>query len=352
MLFHFRLYEFGEIGIGIGWIGVQLFFVLSGFLITRILIQDKKYSLNIYLKKFYWRRALRIFPIYFAYLLILTFSFWLFNFPPDLDNKAVWLYTYTYNFTRLSAEWSHSIFFTHLWSLSVEEQFYLFWPFFIFFLRGAYLRVMLLFIIIGSPIIRWLLAEYLLTYTSLDHNSVGEAVYWFTLSHFDAFAMGAVLTIFKINEKVKLPGVACLYSLLVVLVLGIINLLIPHAELYEISSLGYPIASLEYGQHIWSYSVLNIFFALLILWIASPSSWAIFSSPFLVSIGKVSYGMYLFHWAVLGAINQIITPINLSSLLVFILYLLAVYLIAWISYNLFERHFLRLKDKVSPIKMS
>ena len=67
--------------INCGWLGVQLFFVLSGYLITKILLNDTNYTVGFYLKRFYWRRALRIFPIYFLYLFVLWISYQLFQKP-------------------------------------------------------------------------------------------------------------------------------------------------------------------------------------------------------------------------------------------------------------------------------
>lgn len=348
MLFHFRRYDFGEIGLDVGWVGVQLFFVLSGFLITRILLHEKHRSIGKYLKKFYWRRSLRIFPVYFAYLFVLTISFWLFGFPDALGKKAAWLYTYTYNFTRLLPEWSHSVFFTHLWSLSVEEQFYLFWPVLIFFFREKVLKFIIVGIIIVSPIIRWALAHFLLTHTSLDYHVTGEAVYWFTLSHLDAFAFGGSIPIFKIPEKIKRLDLLCLLLFTVVVITGAINFIfLQHPPLPHISSLGYPIASLDYGQHIWSYTLLNAFFTSLIIWVSYRTAGSLFSNFFLVSIGKVSYGMYLFHWGILGIFNQTVGRVLTNSLVVFVIYFFSVYAFASLSYYFFESHFLKLKDRIN-----
>lgn len=347
MLFHFRRYDFGEIGIDVGWIGVQMFFVLSGFLITRILLNEKQKSISEYLKRFYWRRSLRIFPLYFAYLIVLSISFWLLGLPQAMGKKAVWLYTYTYNFTRLLPEWSHSVFFTHLWSLSVEEQFYLIWPLLIFFTRDKVLKYILAGIIVTSPFIRWGFASFLLTNTSLNLEAAGEAVYWFTFSHLDAFAFGGAIPIFNLHEKVQRPGLLCLIFATVILSIGSFRLAQePVISPIHFSSLGYPIASLDYGQHIWSYTLLNAFFALLILWVSYSSGGKLFSNSFLVSIGKVSYGMYLFHWGILGAFSKIANQLPISSLLSFVIYFFGVYLFARASFYFFETYFLKIKNNV------
>src|SRR5262245_39580963 len=111
-----------------GWIGVQLFFVLSGFLITRNLLDSR--AADNYFQSFYWRRVLRIFPLYYLTLIAgLVIAPRLFQFPSgalaSLQNQA-WLWTFLSNWTQpLGLEVSG---FSHFWSLAIEEQFYLVWP--------------------------------------------------------------------------------------------------------------------------------------------------------------------------------------------------------------------------------
>ena len=115
---------FGRIS-QIGWTGVQLFFVLSGFLITGILL-DTQRSKN-YFPAFYGRRTLRIFPLYFS---VLTIAFvilpWLGSVPPAVAADRphqIWLWTYLSNWAAIFDQGSKA--FPHFWSLAVEEQFYL-----------------------------------------------------------------------------------------------------------------------------------------------------------------------------------------------------------------------------------
>src|ERR1700744_1968541 len=111
VLFHLGLAPFG-------WIGVQVFFVLSGYLITGILMRAKAEASIEYFGRFYWRRSLRIFPVYFVFLGFA--AFWFASFRDDWP----WLVTYTADFARLRGT-DISAPFVHLWSLAVEEQFYL-----------------------------------------------------------------------------------------------------------------------------------------------------------------------------------------------------------------------------------
>lgn len=110
-----------------GYLGVDLFFVLSGFLITGILVKSRdSLAFPAYLKTFYWRRSLRIFPAYYVYLgvafvIITVGRYHRANFLPYIF--------YFQNFHTAHSEY----FLTHLWSLAVEEQFYLVWPFIVWF---------------------------------------------------------------------------------------------------------------------------------------------------------------------------------------------------------------------------
>ncbi len=124
---------------GWGWVGVDLFFVLSGFLITRILVRSK--GLPRFLTNFYARRSLRIFPLYFA-----TLAVWTIVTQLGVSNSfgaTPWLWTYTSNLLIGWRGWAVvPVSVNHFWSLAVEEQFYLVWPFTVLlFARPALLRV-------------------------------------------------------------------------------------------------------------------------------------------------------------------------------------------------------------------
>ncbi|MCU0334900.1 MAG: acyltransferase, partial [Chitinophagaceae bacterium] len=117
--------------IAAGYLGVELFFVLSGFLITRILYQARGSMGSIY-RQFVGRRALRIFPIYYLVFIVLLLA-------GEPSARQYWLplVSYTFNYTMAARQLS-GIPFIHTWSLCVEEQFYLLWPFIIVALRSRY----------------------------------------------------------------------------------------------------------------------------------------------------------------------------------------------------------------------
>ncbi|GAB3901522.1 acyltransferase [Larkinella knui] len=132
-----------KVRLPLGYFGVNLFFVLSGFLITRILIHSKQADDRLQrshrhsLRQFYIRRSLRIFPVYYLTLIILAVV----GFQAAREN-LVWFLTYTQNFWILIHHtWFGAL--DHLWSLAVEEQYYLFFPFLVLFMPLRRLPVIL-----------------------------------------------------------------------------------------------------------------------------------------------------------------------------------------------------------------
>src|SRR6476619_4908965 len=133
MAFHLELLRFG-------WLGVQLFVVLSGYLIIGILWKEKFNAepLSYKFKKFWVRRSLRIFPLYFGFLALMGICYLLFRLPARYTTYLPWLLTYTFNF-GLHLPDSQGPFFTFLWSLSIEEQIYLVFPLIIFFCKPKFI---------------------------------------------------------------------------------------------------------------------------------------------------------------------------------------------------------------------
>ncbi|HTB32844.1 MAG TPA: acyltransferase, partial [Bacteroidia bacterium] len=170
----------------LGSMGVNLFFVLSGFLITRILLISKEENggkaIWPPIKHFYLRRTLRIFPIYYLTIIFLA----LINFPSTRENIA-WLLTYTFNIkiSLLSASVNNSVgFLFHLWSLSVEEQFYIFFPLLLFLIPKSKIKSFIYSVIlfgVASRLILYVLA------------APKDSLYGLMPCCLDAFGIGALL---------------------------------------------------------------------------------------------------------------------------------------------------------------
>ncbi|MCW5962211.1 MAG: acyltransferase [Pyrinomonadaceae bacterium] len=166
----------------LGMLGVKFFFVISGFLITNLLLKETEKTGSIDLTKFYFRRTLRIFPPYYFYLFVIfILSRTVANFPGG-DFTAPLTYTSNYD---VSTTWN----LLHTWSLSVEEQFYLIFPFVLLFFGRKKVVVVLAALVLLSPVIR-------LT----DHYFFSEAgkmwIYYGFHANADGLATGCLMAIF------------------------------------------------------------------------------------------------------------------------------------------------------------
>ena len=305
---------------GFGQTGVSLFFVLSGFLITRILLNTKQ--TQFYFKNFYFRRALRIFPLYYLFLVFFYFVIPLLeNIPFVPFSQQIYFWVYLQNIAS-TFRWT-----TdgpgHFWSLAVEEHFYLFWPLLIYFLNEKRIKTAIFIIIAVAAITRLLLISY--------HYEV----FYFTLSRMDELAVGALLGIWEMNGKLK-PANARKF------VLMFCCIIIPTIALWVFTT-GMGIGIIQVSKFV----LLSFcYFSLIGLVITiKETNWVkkILKFKLLSYTGKISYGLYVYHPLCFWLLTR---HFKIDSLLLsFVLSFGFCYLIASISYFGFESKFLKLKAK-------
>lgn len=266
MAFHFGIIRFG-------WMGVQLFFVLSGFLISSILLKEKEKpaSLPQRLKKFWIRRSLRIFPLYYIYLTVFVIICLFTAFPPGYFHDLPYLYSYTFNLTRITNSWHESPVYTHFWSLCVEEQFYLFFPFVIFLLSRSSLRALLVAVLIAGPVFRWSFGNYL-AQSGKTTFEIFDVIYWFPFSHLDAFFTGMAIPLLSLKDRIKRPEWLFVLSGALALFAGLTNYFTESHGHSLPTSMGYNFGDINSYQHVWYYTVLNLCAASLILLLVSSYS--------------------------------------------------------------------------------
>lgn len=321
-----------------GWIGVQLFFVLSGFLITGNLIDSRRAS-NYY-SAFYARRVLRIFPLYFVTLIVgllilpsvLSYS------PGALASHANqgWYWTFLSNWSQPFGKEVSG--FSHFWSLAVEEQFYLLWPFIIHRMSERGIVVLAAVLGIAALVVRSAL---------LLAHAPHETAYMFTVCRMDALALGAGAA-----ALVRMPaGIAWLRvnrDRLTWLALGL--LLVAGALTHEFET--YHWTTLSYGQ-----TMLGISFALFLLSLVTERTSGkrsrvveLLSTAPMRSIGRYSFAMYILHVPIANAIDSSsFAPLGQIGKVVYVLTVMVLsYLGGAVSYHLLEKHFLRLKRWFVP----
>jgi peptidoglycan/LPS O-acetylase OafA/YrhL len=304
-----------------GQTGVSLFFVLSGFLITRILLHSKQDQH--FFKNFFIRRSLRIFPLYFFYLVLFYYL------SPILINtrwssfSEQWYYWFYLQDFSLTFHWD-AFGPMHFWSLAIEEHFYLFWPILVYVIPNRHLSKVIIALLILAPICRYLLAS--------QHYET----FYFTLARMDELALGAWLGL--LEHQGKLSAELKKYFLISLFVVGGFTVYL-WTQFFGEKSLW--IQVIKYDL------IAVIYFLVIGLIIIIPrSSWIslLLSHPILVFIGSISYGLYVYH-----AITFPIVKRSFLSEAPLILQFIAAYLfsilIAWLSYIIMEKPIMSLKKK-------
>lgn len=329
-------------GDGVSWVfgkgerGVDLFFVLSGFLITGILYDAK--GAGHYFRDFFVRRSLRIFPLYFGVLFaafVLLPAVW----PAVTDHteparsRQEWLWTYTTNVClSLDGRWSLGSF-NHFWSLAVEEHFYLLWPFVIAVLSRRAAMLFCAECVVLAAGCRVFLHAW-------GHLTVTPDV--LTVCRMDALAVGGFLAL-----AARGPG-------------GV-RALVPWAWRLAVPAGALLTASALAGRNFYflPHTFAAVAFGGLIVWAAagrSRLSQAVWGNRTLATLGKYSYAMYVFGNFIVPAAAAYWPPTLLSPSLGGVggrlahvaLSAAATFVAAWVSWHLYEKHFLKLKDRLAP----
>jgi len=343
LLFHYGLFP-------AGWVGVQLFFVLSGFLITRILIDSRQRRLGPALKRFYWRRCLRILPVFCLFLIAVAVIYLASGLPSSFGSDWPWLISFAANLARFRAV-DIGAPFVHMWSLAVEEQFYLVWPFAVLLLSMRQLRWVVIALLLGVPVLRLVIFEWM---SVAGHVAAyaGRVVYVSPVTQFDAFASGAALAIWP-NLVRKITRGKLIAILGVVGICGAAVLADNHISGRGafFASLGYSMYLIDAYGYVWGYSILNLLFtALLACTISDPVCARVFACRQLVFTGRVSYGLYVYHLPLLVGLRFLLPGFARSQnvfldLLTFAAWVAVSIVVAAFSFHYIERPILGLKDR-------
>jgi len=302
-LYRFASHAFPESLVGslvhrmtyLGTTGVDLFFVLSGFLITGVLLDSR--SRPDYFRRFYFRRALRIFPLYYATLFVLLVLL-----PLAFSNRTIidliqgnpvhlWIYT-----SNLEMAWTNEFHFgalDHFWSLAIEEQFYLFWPIVVFCVSPKWLGRLALSLLVMFVIAR----------IGSSFCNIGEITErTFTFFRCDGLLLGAMAAMFVRKQadisSYHLP--ARLAFVIAVILFGL---------------------SLVVGRNDYTvrYTIVSLLWCALLLIVVSSKAGTIerriFEMASLRVLGKYSYAMYVFQTPLIPLLSFCISPEILNTAL-------------------------------------
>jgi peptidoglycan/LPS O-acetylase OafA/YrhL len=329
-----------------GGLGVYFFFVLSGFLITYLLLVEKQKTGTVAVKKFYWRRVLRIWPLYYLIVILGFFVIPYFttgglNFSNrELnENYGLNLFLYLIIFPNIA----HSMFnpvplISQTWSIGVEEQFYIIWPLLAKKAKNIFKALIAVFIVmIGIKVI--LLLLFKLGFGSKTLMIIKK---FFAMSKIECMTIGGMgaYLLFKHQEKFKK--------------------IVYHPIVLPLSIIGIPVlilftpAFLQDGIHL-VYSFLFLFIIANVS--GNPNSFLKLENKVYQFLGKISYSIYMYHFMLIPAVFFMfkkigLTPSNepLTQLIIYISVTGLTVLVSWLSFTYFEGWFLKLKSKYTIVK--
>jgi peptidoglycan/LPS O-acetylase OafA/YrhL len=329
----FNLSDIGLRQNGLAGYAVNLFFVLSGFLITYLLISEKEKTGTIDIKKFYMRRLLRIWPLYYLSIIIacILMYFQVISVPEELTTSMMFYIFLLANVSFVTNIGIKTI--QPLWSVGVEEQFYAVWPWIIkkstSVLKSLIIVIVLYFIIKSCA--------WVYDYDSKIYSFISYA-------RIDLMALGGIGSLVIFNNYIKLKRVF-------------------FSKTLQFISWGILFISFVYKPiHIVSFidNEINAFFYLVILLNVSsnPDSIIKLEGKVFNFFGKISYGLYIYHMIVIVLFVKYLDSFEFfsSSLIIkFSLPFLIIgvtTIISWLSYHYFEKPILKIKNRFEVVKSS
>jgi peptidoglycan/LPS O-acetylase OafA/YrhL len=322
----------------IGKLGVVLFFVLSGFLITYLLLEEEKETKTIKIKHFYIRRILRIWPLYFLIVLLGFFVlsniqfFYLHGLTKEIFiNFTPKFLMFVFFLPNIALALYPAVpFASQTWSVGIEEQFYVVWPIAVKFIKK---RLTFFYVVIFGYIFMNVFGfKFIKTYLYYDKSLDLIATIWASFS-IDCMAIGGLFAIYLHKKSTLLYYFYNKYVQCLVLLV-----------LFSFIALGIKIPFIHYEFY-------GFLFGVLILNLASnPNSVILLENTYLNYLGKISYGLYMFHPIAIVVALKLLAACNIKLILLqYMLSILFSVLLAAISYAYFEKVFISKKTKYSKI---
>jgi peptidoglycan/LPS O-acetylase OafA/YrhL len=308
--------------IDLGGFGVTIFFALSGFLITHLLLKEKQDIGTIHVGFFYLRRILRIWPLYFLYLII---GIIVLIFKQGEINVSVWYYVFlSGNIPFILG--SGLPFISHLWSIGVEEQFYLFWPWLVKKFSSPLNVIFIFGIIFFALRVLFRLIEVYFNY-HLPYIAIH-------VTRFDCMAIGAIGAIILFKNKQRI----------------LLWIMRPFVQIASWAPLVLLAFNKFHVASIFDHQLVSICTVLIVINVSSnPLTIISLENKLFNFLGKISYGIYVWHPLVIAFIGLMIRNYKINTflheLIAYIGVIVFTIFIAWFSYKFIEKPFLKIKEK-------
>jgi peptidoglycan/LPS O-acetylase OafA/YrhL len=338
-----------------GRVGVNLFFVLSGFLISYLLMKENETTGTINFKHFYIRRMLRIWPLYLLYgvvLIVLSpFIMQKLGIPAASDTHTIltnllFMVLFAVNIQLAFFPYNKGIL-EITWSVCIEEQFYLIWPLLLIAFRKRLKTLFIVMLSVGFLSKTLCLVLPLIPSFPYTTPELFGMNYVLLFDKLELFGMGMFAAYLLFNKEKFSGFFEGMFQKPVQWVMLVVTALV------MLSVLKIPVLSKYYYDHF----IHATLFGYLMLMAVAPNSILQLEYPLLRTLGKVSYGIYLFHAPVCQLLLIVFKKVfgAAQNVLVYeLMYPLAGVTatcgIAWLSYELYEKHFLKIKSKYSAIQ--
>lgn len=305
---------------------VTVFFTLSGFLITYLLLLEKDVFKRINLRDFYVRRVLRIWPLYFFYICVTLLTTFIIFGHPDKNIKYIWLYIFFIPNIAFNLK-LYPAFMPHLWSIGVEEQFYVFWPLFI---RNT-LRLKKNIIIF---VVAFLILKLGLKLLSVHiHNKLPFSIV--SSMRFDCMAIGSLFAIFYKEAFIVKKYVLFLGQFLFWIIFACSFFRLTFFSIYGDEVISLLTGFIILGQ------------------VNKSSSFISLENPLFNFLGRISYGLYVYHVLIIFLLKVLFTDTLhyqfQSIVLLILIVLISTIIVAFFSYQYFEYYFIKKKKTFTRI---
>jgi len=290
-----------------GWVGVWLFYVISGYVITRgfLVVRDPPLSAGEQYRGFLWRRALRIVPVYLLYLAVNALVLWPLPEAAAASRELPSLLGFVFNWQMIfggGGAWGP---FGHLWTLSVEQQFYLVFPLLVLVVPQRMQWPVTVALVLAGPLLRWAWAS------ALPFEDAGQrafAVYAASFCHFDAFLLGSLVA----RRAARLPRSSAVWGVSLGLALAYVAAYV--AVNRQLGAQGVDVLRnivsgvlTGQGREVFVYVVIDLLaVAVLVQALQGGALSRLLAWGPLAHVGRVSYGGYLFHALVLWFVAELV----------------------------------------------
>lgn len=334
-IFHSTFGQWGNLhwgGFSLILDGVTLFFVISGFLITYLLMNEIDRTDTVSIPKFYMRRILRIWPIYYGYIVVAIIVSFIVGRQAEIINQRLWYYVFfaaNIPFMTSTGIWV----IVHFWSIGVEEQFYLFWPWLVKFGKKHVLKIAVIICVF------WLICKY------GTYFIYGKCVAYrfFSVTRFDCMMIGAIGAI--LYHKKNRVFCNLFFNKYVSLIAW---LLLLTSEFYG----GFIPAPIRI-QYI---AILSLF--VIMSQLAEKPFLVNLENRFFDFVGKISYGIYVIHPLLIFVFSRWYSQLSVTwpeltqRIVIYVFVTLITIVLAYISYRFYELPFLNLKRKYTIVQSS